>query len=108
MPHRDGRSRSRLAINPDEPNVVRRIYSLCADYIDGTTNDDWHTMPLSCDAIAKLLNDEGHTVTVKTSRPRHDGTRFQTGERRPFHHPGLGASGGERSFYSERGHPDLQ
>ena len=81
VPHRDGRPRSRLVIHPEEAEVVRTIYAL---YADGTTDEQGHLVPLSCEAIVRRLNAAGHTLTVKAGRPRHDGTRLQIGERRPF------------------------
>jgi site-specific DNA recombinase len=82
-PHRDGRPRAKLAIDPEEAAVVRRIFVL---YVEGLPRPDGiGTAPMTMKGIATLLNKEGLRVRCRKSVKRRDGTAlFKKGDRRPF------------------------
>lgn len=62
IPHRDGRPRARLDIDPAEAALVQRIYAL---YVDGVTNLLGAWQPLTIRAVAETLNLEGTRLPVR-------------------------------------------
>jgi site-specific DNA recombinase len=72
-PHRDGRMRGRLEVDPGEADVVWNVYRW---YADGRVDERGEWRPMSMTAIAQLLNDQGHRFRVRkkiTNRRYADG-----------------------------------
>ena len=65
VPHRDGRFRGRLEVDPIEAEAVRRCYVL---YADGVTGPDGRWRPLSFEGVARQLTAEGYRFRRRQSR----------------------------------------
>lgn len=69
VPHRDGRPRGRLVVDPTEAEAVRRCYAL---YADGVTAPDGRWRPLSFEGVARQLTADGYRFTRRQSRADRD------------------------------------
>jgi hypothetical protein len=65
VPHRDGRLRGRLEVDPAEADAVRRCYTL---YADGHTDAEGRWRPLSFEGVARQLTAEGFRYRRRQSR----------------------------------------